>query len=46
MMGNVATEALLAELKRLGAELPEMRPIESLVAANAEIVRRYGRPVQ
>ena len=46
MLGGVATEVLLAELKRLGADLPEMRPLESLVAASAELGRRYGVKVQ
>jgi hydroxymethylglutaryl-CoA lyase len=46
LVGNLATEVLLAELRRLGAELPELRPLDGLVRANAVIVERYGARVQ
>lgn len=46
LVGNIATEELLAELKRLGAELPELRPLEEISAASREIARRYGAKVQ
>ncbi len=46
LVGNVATEVLLAELRRLGAELPELAPLEGLVAASREIERKYGARVQ
>jgi len=46
LVGNVATEMLIAELKRLGAELGPMRPLDGLVAASEEIVRKYGVRVQ
>jgi hydroxymethylglutaryl-CoA lyase len=42
LVGNVATEVLLAELKELGAELPPLRPLDGLLAASAEISRKYG----
>ncbi|MDQ2833403.1 MAG: hydroxymethylglutaryl-CoA lyase [Acidobacteriota bacterium] len=42
LVGNVATEVLLAELKALGAELEPLRPLNGLVAASAEIARKYG----
>ncbi len=46
LVGNIATEALLAELKALGAELPPLRPLDGLIAASAEISRKYGERVQ
>jgi len=45
LVGNVATEILLAELKSLGAELEPLRPLDGLVAASAEIARKYGERV-
>ncbi|ADW68171.1 hydroxymethylglutaryl-CoA lyase [Granulicella tundricola] len=46
LVGNVPTEVLIAELKRLGAELPDMRPLDGLLAAAREIEKRYGTVVQ
>ena len=46
LVGNLPTELLLLVLKELGAELPELRPLDGLVAASAEIGRRYGGRVQ
>src|SRR5882757_5418378 len=46
LVGNLATEALLAELKALGAELPELRPLDGLLHASLEIERKYGARVQ
>jgi len=46
LVGNVATELLLAELKDLGAELEPLRPLDGLLAASAEIARKYGAHVQ
>ena len=46
LVGNIATEDLLAELRSLGAILPELRPLDGLVTASAEIARRYGPKVQ
>ncbi len=37
MVGNLATETLLATLKDLGAELPEIEPLDYLVAMSAEM---------
>ena len=45
-MGNVATETLLSELKRLGAKMPPMLPLDGLLAASGEIARKYGTKVQ
>ncbi len=46
LVGNIATEELLAELKRLGAELPPLRPLDELATASREIARRFGSKVQ
>ena len=46
LVGNVATELAIAELKRLGAELPPLRPLDGMIAASAAIVARFGMPVQ
>jgi hydroxymethylglutaryl-CoA lyase len=46
LVGNIPTEVLLATLKDLGAELPEIEPLDRLVASSAEIARRYGLALQ
>jgi len=46
LVGNLATEAVLEELRALGAELPALAPLESLQSASAEIARKYGTKVQ
>jgi hydroxymethylglutaryl-CoA lyase len=46
LVGNLPTETLLAVLKDLGAELPDLRPLDGLIAASAEIGRRFGTKVQ
>jgi len=46
LVGNIATEVLLAEVRELGAELPPLRPLDGLIAASAEISRKYGERVQ
>jgi hydroxymethylglutaryl-CoA lyase len=46
LVGNVATEIAIAELQRLGADLPKLRPLDGLIAASAEIARKYGTSVQ
>jgi hydroxymethylglutaryl-CoA lyase len=46
MVGNLATEEVLAELKELGAELPPLLPLDGLLAASAEISRKFGARVQ
>jgi len=46
LVGNISTETLLATLKELGAELPELRPLDGLVGTSLEMVRKYGLPVQ
>jgi hydroxymethylglutaryl-CoA lyase len=46
LVGNVATEIALAELQRLGAELPRLQPLDGLRAVAAEIERRYSPAIQ
>jgi hydroxymethylglutaryl-CoA lyase len=46
LVGNVATEVLLAELTALGAELAPLRPLDGLVAASLEMGRKFGAKVQ
>ena len=46
MVGNLATETLLATLKDLGAELPELEPLDHLVAMSAEMEKRFGVAMQ
>lgn len=46
LVGNLATEVVLEELRELGAEFPSLAPLESIQAASAEIARKYGTKVQ
>lgn len=46
LVGNLPTEEVLEELKTLGAELPPLLPLDSLLAASAEISRKFGARVQ
>jgi hydroxymethylglutaryl-CoA lyase len=46
LVGNLPTEVLLRVLRELGAELPDMRPLDGLIAAAREIERKYGVRVQ
>jgi hydroxymethylglutaryl-CoA lyase len=46
LVGNLATEVLLATLRQLGAELPELEPLDALIQRSAEIGKRYGEAVQ
>ena len=42
LVGNIPTESVVAELKELGAQLPELQPLDELIHANAEIARDFG----
>ncbi len=42
LVGNIATEALIAELIELGAHIPRLRPLDDLLAASAGIAQKYG----
>lgn len=46
LVGNIATEIALAELKRLGAELPRLRPLDGLRTAAAEIEKKFSATLQ
>lgn len=42
LVGNIPTEIMIAELKELGAHLPELQPLDELIQASAEIAREFG----
>jgi hydroxymethylglutaryl-CoA lyase len=42
LVGNLPTEVLLATLKELGAELPEIEPLDQLIAMSADMEKRFG----
>ncbi len=46
LVGNLPTETLLATLRELGAELPDLEPLDVLIQRSAEIARRFGLSVQ
>lgn len=46
LVGNVATELALAELKRLGADFSPTISLDGLLAANKDIAAKFGLPTQ
>ena len=46
LVGNIATEVLIEELRRQGAVLPHFTGIDDLVKASCGISSRFGSPVQ
>lgn len=42
LVGNLPTEIAIAELKRLGAELPELAPLDGLITASRGIEEKFG----
>ena len=46
LVGNVATEIAVAELKRLGAEMAPLRPLDALIRIDAGIANKFGATVQ
>jgi len=41
LVGNIATETVIATLRQRGAELPSLKPLDTLLRATAEIGARY-----
>ncbi|HVW76918.1 MAG TPA: hydroxymethylglutaryl-CoA lyase [Alloacidobacterium sp.] len=46
LVGNIATELAVAELERLGAELPPLQPLDGLRAASHAIAGKFGPTAQ
>ena len=46
LVTNIPTELLVSTLRELGAELPELEPLDRLIGMSAEIERRFGLAVQ
>ena len=42
LVGNMPTELLIETLRGLGAELPELLPLDELIAASHAIAKKYG----
>ena len=42
LVGNIASEIAIAELERLGAELPQLQPLDGLIAASRGIAEKFG----
>ena len=46
LVGNVATETLISELKALGAQTPKLLGLDNVIQASAEIASQYGAKIQ
>jgi hydroxymethylglutaryl-CoA lyase len=46
LVGNLATEMAIAELRNLGAELPKLEPLNGVVSASNAIAAKYGPAIQ
>jgi len=46
LIGNLPTEVVVATLRELGAEMPDLRPLAGLLASSRELATRYGTPTQ
>jgi hydroxymethylglutaryl-CoA lyase len=46
LVGNIATELAIAELGRLGAELPHLGPLDGILSASKAIAGKYGVSIQ
>jgi hydroxymethylglutaryl-CoA lyase len=42
LVGNIATELAIAELERLGADLPALHPLHGLLTASHAIAEKFG----
>jgi hydroxymethylglutaryl-CoA lyase len=45
LVGNIATENVIAALKERGAELPTLKPLDALLRASIELEARYTQAV-
>jgi hydroxymethylglutaryl-CoA lyase len=45
LVGNIATETALATLREMGAKLPPLKPIDTLLRAAHGLAERFGQPV-
>jgi len=45
LVGNIATEKVMETLKQRGAELPPLKPLDTLLRATAEIGARYANSI-
>jgi hydroxymethylglutaryl-CoA lyase len=45
LVGNIATETLVHELDAMGAEMPELTPLDGLIALSTDMSRKYGTSV-
>ncbi|HEV2276472.1 MAG TPA: hydroxymethylglutaryl-CoA lyase [Acidobacteriaceae bacterium] len=46
LVGNIATEAAIAELQRLGAQLPRLRSVEGLLTMSRAVAEKFGATPQ
>jgi len=42
LVGNIPTESLIAELRQLGAQIPQLQPLESLIEDSVRFARDFG----
>jgi hydroxymethylglutaryl-CoA lyase len=42
LVGNIPTEVLVAELRDLGARIPQLQPLDELIQASREIDRKFS----
>jgi hydroxymethylglutaryl-CoA lyase len=45
LVGNIATETMISELKNRGADLPPLKPLDALLRASRELEARYTQAV-
>jgi hydroxymethylglutaryl-CoA lyase len=46
LVGNLPTEILIAELRDLGARIPQLQPLDELIQASCEIDRKFSMAVR
>jgi len=46
LVGNIPTETVIETLRKLGAQSPALKPLDTLLRATAEIGTRYKAPMQ